>query len=262
MNDRLASQRAVVAHTKARIEALLFVASRPVSIGVLARLVGDDKRAILEALQELQADYAERGVTLVEAGGGWQIRTKPEHSELVRGFLQSKPARLSGAALETLSIVAYKQPLTRAEVEDIRGVDCGAVLRGLLERRLLRILGKKEEPGRPLLYGTSPVFLEVFGLKNLRELPTLREFVELTEEHQRMVERQAPDPEEAKARELKDYLDEVGEQDLPEAELESFGDEREGDECFVEQTEMEEAGLPSDVEEIHPAEQAETPAEE
>ena len=217
------SQQAL-SHTKAQLEAVLFVASRPVSLGALVRLIGDEKRVIREALRELQEDCAQRGVVLVEIGGGWQLRTKSEHSDLIRAFLQNKPARLSRAALETLAIVAYKQPLTRAEVEDIRGVDCGAVLRGLLERRLLRILGKKEEPGRPLLYGTSPGFLEVFGLKNLRELPTLREFVELTDEHQRMVERQAPDPEEAKAQELKEYLDEVGEQDLPVPDAESMED--------------------------------------
>ena len=202
---------------------------------MLARAVGNETRAIREALAELREDSTERGIMFVETGGGWQLRTRPEHADMVRSFLQSRPARFSRAALETLAIVSYKQPLTRAEVEDIRGVDCGAVLRGLLERRLIRILGKKEEPGRPLLYGTSKTFLEVFGLKSLRELPTLREFVELTDEHQRIVERQAPDPEEGKARELKDYLDEVGEQELPEM-----------DEVAPEDVEAAEEGEPSE----------------
>lgn len=176
-----------------------------------------------------------RGVTVAEVAGGWQLRTRPEHAELVKTFLQAKPGRLTRAALETLSLVAYKQPVTRAEVEDVRGVDCGAVLKGLLERRLIRILGKKEEPGRPLLYGTTPTFLEVFGLRSLRELPTLREFVELTEEHQRIVERDAPDPEQARARALGDYLDEMSGEDVAEleaeveAELEAHPDEEPGD---------------------------------
>ena len=103
-----------------------------------------------------------------------------------------KPQRLTRAALETLAIVAYRQPVTRPEVEDIRGVDCGAVLKALLERRLIKILGKKEEPGRPILYGTTREFLEFFALKDLASLPTLREFHELSEEHREIVEKEAP----------------------------------------------------------------------
>jgi segregation and condensation protein B len=106
-----------------------------------------------------------------------------------------KPQRLTRAALETLAIIAYRQPVTRPEIEDIRGVDCGAVVKALLERRLIKILGKKEEPGRPILYGTTKEFLEFFALKDLASLPTLREFHELSEEHREIVEK-APEGEE------------------------------------------------------------------
>jgi segregation and condensation protein B len=108
-----------------------------------------------------------------------------------------KPQRLTRAALETLAIIAYRQPVTRPEIEEIRGVDCGAVVKALLERRLVKILGKKEEPGRPILYGTTREFLEFFSLKDLASLPTLREFHELSEEHRDIVEKQpetAPEP--------------------------------------------------------------------
>jgi segregation and condensation protein B len=105
-----------------------------------------------------------------------------------------KPQRLTRAALETLAIVAYRQPVTRPEIEEIRGVDCGAVVKALLERRLVKILGKKEEPGRPILYGTTREFLEFFSLKDLASLPTLREFHELSEEHRDIVEK-GPEPE-------------------------------------------------------------------
>ena len=110
----------------------------------------------------------------------------------MRRFLRVKPQRLTRAALETLAIVAYRQPVTRPEVEEIRGVDCGAVMKALLERKLVKILGKKEEPGRPILYGTTREFLEFFALKDLASLPTLREFHELSEEHREIVEKEAP----------------------------------------------------------------------
>jgi segregation and condensation protein B len=107
-------------------------------------------------------------------------------------MLQVKPMRLTRAALETLAIVAYRQPITRPEIEDLRGVDSGAVTKALLERKLIRILGKKDEPGRPLLYGTSKEFLELFNLRDLTQLPTLREFQELSEESRRIVEEETP----------------------------------------------------------------------
>jgi segregation and condensation protein B len=133
-------------------------------------------------------------VTLVDLGGRWQLRTHPEVGAYVRRMLQVKPLRLTRAALETLAIVAYRQPITRPEMEELRGVDCGAITKALLERKLIRILGKKDEPGRPLLYGTSREFLELFNLRDLTQLPTLREFQELSEESRKIVEEEAPAP--------------------------------------------------------------------
>jgi segregation and condensation protein B len=126
--------------------------------------------------------------------GGWQLRSSPDNADFARRFLRVKPQRLTRAALETLAIIAYRQPVTRPEIEEIRGVDCGAVVKALLERRLIKILGKKEEPGRPILYGTTREFLEFFSLKDLASLPTLREFHELSQEHRKIVEK-APEPE-------------------------------------------------------------------
>jgi len=129
---------------------------------------------------------------LHEVAGGWQLRSSPDNSAFARRFLKVKPQRLTRAALETLAIIAYRQPVTRPEVEEIRAVDCGAVVKALLERKLIKILGKKEEPGRPILYGTTREFLEFFALKDLASMPTLREFHELSEEHREIVEKEAP----------------------------------------------------------------------
>jgi segregation and condensation protein B len=134
------------------------------------------------------------GVTLVEVAGGWQLRTDPSTVEYVRRFLRVRPQRLTRAAVETLSIIAYRQPVTRPEIEEIRGVDSAAVVKALLDRRLIKILGKKEEVGRPILYGTTREFLEFFALKDLSALPTLHEFQELSEEHQEILEHETPRP--------------------------------------------------------------------
>ena len=176
------------------VESVLFVAPQPLSLDQLFEATGIDREKLLKALGELQGDRREglSGVVLHEVAGWWQFRTAPESSEYVRRFLKVKPQRLTRAALETMSIVAYRQPVTRPEIEDIRGVDSGAVLKALLDRRLIKILGKKEEVGRPILYGTSREFLAFFALKDLSELPTLLEFQELTEESQEVVEKEAP----------------------------------------------------------------------
>jgi segregation and condensation protein B len=125
-------------------------------------------------------DYETRqgGFYLNLVAGGYQIRTRPEYMEYIKRLLQPKPQRLSKAALETLAIIAYKQPVIRADIEHLRGVDCGGVLRVLLERKFIRVLGRKEIPGRPLIYATTKRFLEVFGLKNLKDLPTPKEIEE------------------------------------------------------------------------------------
>lgn len=176
------------------LESLLFVADRPLSVEALQQATGIAPERIRDALEKLQGDRREgiSGIVLVEVAGGWQLRTCPTSSELVRRFLKVKPMRLTRAAVETLAIVAYRQPVTRPEIEDIRGVETGPVLKALLERRLVKILGRKEEVGRPILYGTSREFLEFFALKDLSSLPTLREFQELSTEHQEIVEKEAP----------------------------------------------------------------------
>jgi segregation and condensation protein B len=182
---------------RAAVEGLLFLAEKPLAVEEVRQATGLEAQRIRRALEELQGHYREGvcGVVLHEVAGGWQLRTSPDVAEQARRFLRMKPQRLTRAALETLAIVAYRQPVTRPEIEDIRGVDSGAVLKALLERRLVKILGKKEEPGRPILYGTTREFLEFFALKDLASLPTLREFHELSEEHRDIVEQAAP-PEE------------------------------------------------------------------
>jgi segregation and condensation protein B len=175
------------------LESLLLAADRPLPAGEIRSALGEsDAAAVEEALGALRAHYQDRGIQLCEVSGGWQLRTHPDNAAFVQRLLAGRPARLSRAALETLAIVAYRQPITRAEIEDIRGVDSGGVVHALLGRNLVRILGKKEEPGRPLLYGTTKEFLAFFQLRDLRELPTLREFAELSPESRARLDAQAP----------------------------------------------------------------------
>jgi segregation and condensation protein B len=146
------------------IESLLFVANEPLTVDHLKKIIPDaESRELREALEELAADYETRqgGFFLNQVAGGYQIRTRPEYMEWIKRLLQPKPLRLSKAALETLAIIAYKQPVIRSDVEHIRGVDCGGILRVLLERKFIRVLGRKDIPGRPLIYATTKRFLEV-----------------------------------------------------------------------------------------------------
>jgi len=160
------------------IESLLFVSDIPLGLDRIKEVLGEvSKKDIQRMLSELGEDYARsrRGFALVEVAEGYQLRTRPEHAEWIKRLQRVKPFALSQPALETLAIIAYKQPIVRSDVEKIRGVDSGGVLRTLLERNLIKILGKKDIPGRPLVYGTSKRFLETFGLKNLSSLPTLKD---------------------------------------------------------------------------------------
>ncbi|NJD37421.1 MAG: SMC-Scp complex subunit ScpB [Geobacter sp.] len=169
---------------KAIIEGLLFVADGPLSLDQLTELLHDyDRASVRLAVQELRDDYEQRGagVHLVEVAGGWQLRTIPELMPFLSRMVKGRPARFSQSALETLAIIAYRQPITRQEIEYLRGVDTGAVIKTLLEKKLVRILGKKDIPGRPIIYGTTREFLEVFNLKDLKGLPTLREISALDE---------------------------------------------------------------------------------
>lgn len=172
------------------LEALVFASDRPLKTKELAKIAGVPSKRAGDALAELTAFYETRGLRLEEIAGGWIFRTAGEFGEYVRELTKAKPVRLSRAQVETIAIIAYRQPVTRPEIDDVRGVDSGAVLKTLLERDLVRILGQKDEPGRPFLYGTGAQFLELFGLKSLGDLPTLREFTELNEESRRVVEQE------------------------------------------------------------------------
>lgn len=172
---------------KTVLEALIFAAEEPLSLLALAGLVEDlgaGRAEVQEAVGELLNDYREgsgRGIFLREVAGGFQFATSPETAQWVARLNAARPKTLSQAALETLSIIAYRQPIVRSEIEAIRGVDTGGVLKTLLERGLLRILGRREEAGQPLIYGTTPAFLELFHLKSLEELPSMREIEQLVE---------------------------------------------------------------------------------
>ncbi len=163
---------------KAILESLLFAAAEPVALSqlvtVLESVARDD---IKKALGEMAVAYASggRGIVLEEVANGYQLRTPREHALYVRKLLAAKPPRLSRPLLETVAIVAYRQPITRPEIEQLRGVDCGGVLDTLIERRLIHIAGRKEAPGRPIMYTTTREFLELFGLKDLSGLPDLEE---------------------------------------------------------------------------------------
>jgi segregation and condensation protein B len=142
---------------------------------------------------ELSIDYEGRGIELIEVAGGFQFRSAPGSAPFVRDLVAQRPARLTRAQLETLALIAYRQPITRPEIDDVRGVDSGSAIKVLLDRDLLKILGRKDEAGRPLLYGTAPFFLEFFGMNSMQDLPTLKEFTELSAEHRDLFQRKTGD---------------------------------------------------------------------
>jgi len=173
------------------LEALLLASPEPLPLTKLQEVFAPDgvePGEVWEALVVLQARYRGRGVEVREVAGGYQLRTRPEMAPWLARLETPKAARFSRPALETLAIVAYRQPVTRAEIEEVRGVDCGGVLKSLLDKGLARILGKKDVPGRPLLYGTTRKFLEAFGLSSLGELPSLKDIEELLAERGEGVE--------------------------------------------------------------------------
>jgi segregation and condensation protein B len=176
---------------QAILEALLFVSSEPLSLARLVAVMGNVPKAEVEvALQNIgQALEQEgRGVRLAIVAGGYRLVTKQDYAHWVKRLDKAKTAaKLSRSALESLAIIAYKQPLVRSEIEEIRGVETSGVLRTLLERKLVRIVGRKEVPGRPIMYGTTKFFLEHFGLGDLSQLPPLREFKELGEAEQSLL---------------------------------------------------------------------------
>ncbi len=173
---------------KGALEALLFMSHESLTLERLAGILEDVPKPLLKTIiASLQADYEDngRGLQIVEVAGGFQFVTRPEHSWAIKRLTKSKPAsKLSRSALETLAIIGYKQPLTRLDIERIRGVETSGVLRTLLDHKLVRIVGRQDVPGRPILYGTSKQFLQRFGLRDLRDLPPLKEFKELGDPEQ------------------------------------------------------------------------------
>lgn len=177
------------------VEALILSSAEPISAAKLAEIIPYCKEGQAKDLvNELNTEYAEqdRAFEIWEVAGGFQLRTRAEFSGYLQKLQKERALRLSQAALETMAIIAYRQPVTRAEVEEVRGVDAGATVKSLLERHLIRIAGQREVPGRPMLYGTTRRFLEVFGLERLKDLPTLRELDELARE-QGLLEKTAED---------------------------------------------------------------------
>ena len=163
------------------VESLLLASDRPLSVEEIARLLcGPGEPELLATLQAIRERLGRGGgIHLAEVAKGWQLRTDPRAAPWVAALRGGRPLRLSRAALEALSVVAYRQPVTRGEVDQLRGVDSGGVLRMLAEHELVTVVGRKPDPGRPLLYGTTPRFLEVFGLRDLSDLPALRALREL-----------------------------------------------------------------------------------
>ena len=162
----------------AALEALIFASEGPATAASIRRAFADlAPGSISPAVAEINARLAASGrpYEIAEVAGGWQFRTRPEYAEVILAAKPERKVRLSRAALETLALVAYRQPLSRAEIEDLRGVDCGAVMKTLLERDFVRIVGRRDAPGRPALLGTTSAFLQTFSLRALTDLPPLRE---------------------------------------------------------------------------------------
>ncbi len=170
------------------LEALIFISGKPLSMNEMMEVLlshpeeaKPDREAVEKALEDLMVEWNEKdsALSLTKVAQGYEFRTKSDFASWIHLLNKDKPQRLSTSALEVLAIIAYRQPLTRAEIDDIRGVDSGGVLKNLMERRMIRLVGRKEEPGRPMLYGTSKEFLDIFSLKDLNELPPLRDFEEM-----------------------------------------------------------------------------------
>ena len=160
------------------LESFLFISDSPIRLETLVEILPEsNKEAILEGIRQIQIEYEDRskGIELVEVAGGYQFRTKPSWAGWVSRLKKVKAVKLSQAALETLAIVAYRQPIIRPTIEEIRGVDSGSVLHTLLEKGLIKMMGRKDLPGRPIVYGTTKTFLELFSLNTLSDLPSLKE---------------------------------------------------------------------------------------
>jgi segregation and condensation protein B len=182
--DEIEKQPRGIAELMAICEALIFVSDEPLGVKTMADVLGEEREAIQAAVEELAREYEQRegGLQLREIGGGWQISTRPEYHEHIRAFLKTRPsAKLSLAALETIAVIAYRQPVTVPEILEIRGVQSASAIKTLLDKRLIVAKGRKETVGRPMQYGTSKDFLIQFGLKDLSELPSIEDFEDLVQ---------------------------------------------------------------------------------
>lgn len=165
---------------KSLIEAIIFSSPEPVTIKDIQKVIDMNEQVILDSINQLMNEYSNRdgGINIIEIAGGYQMATKAEYSSWIRKLKKnSQSNKLSQASLETLAIIAYKQPLTKLEIDHIRGVNSDGAVKNLVDKRLIKIVGKKEAPGRPFLYGTTKDFLQYFGLKNLMDLPPLNDFM-------------------------------------------------------------------------------------
>jgi len=210
------------------LEALIIASDEPLSLARLRDLTGEGSSELRTALAELAAHYQDRGIHLGEVAGGWQFRSSPEHAALVQQLWQTRPPRLSRSMLETLAIIAYRQPVTRAEIETLRGLKLSSsILGGLQERGWIKVLGRKEVPGRPHLYGTGRQFLIDFGLNSLSDLP---EIAQLMDEE----ELQAALPDELESTEQAEEESEAAWQEDDDKENETGGDAERTDETHPE----------------------------
>lgn len=185
MNEAVSEKKSrSTAELVAAAEALIFVSEEPITVKMLAEVLEEDRESVQAAVEELGREYESResGLQLREIAGGWQISTRTEFHEDVRRFLKTRPsAKLSLASLETLAVIAYKQPVTVPEILEIRGVQSASAIKTLLDKRLIVAKGRKEAVGRPMQYGTSKDFLIQFGLKDLSELPSIEDFEDLVQ---------------------------------------------------------------------------------
>jgi len=214
LKNRLEDRRMDDFKVKPILESLFFVSDSPIRLEVLVEILPESsKEDILEGIHQIQEEYGDpsKGIELTEIAGGYQFRTKPGWAEWVTRLKKTKAVKLSQAALETLAIVAYRQPVIRPTIEEIRGVDSGSVLHTLMERGLIKMMGRKDLPGRPIVYGTSKAFLELFGLSSLSDLPKLQEVQPPPAPEE--ISRQETPPQEASPEEISS--EEISRQEAP-----------------------------------------------
>ena len=171
------------------MEALLFVSNEPLTVDKLAVICESDAETVAALLLDIQQDYEAKAVNLVEIAGGWQLLTKSEYHSYIEKLYRPKTQQISKASLETLAIIAYRQPVTRQDIEQVRGVNSDRIMAKLLEQNLIQEVGRRECPGRPILYGTTDIFLKSFGLKNLEELPSPEQWLEQEETEETEIEK-------------------------------------------------------------------------